>query len=143
MLLHTSCILVMAILQLLPGQLKAQTNKISGTVTGKGNEPLVGATIMVKQTKKATATDVTGKFSIDATPGQTLVISSVGFETKEIKVNNQTNVAVALTASTSTLDDLVVVAYGTVKKKDLTGSVSIVNIENAKKTASYDVAKLL
>ncbi|HEY8658209.1 MAG TPA: TonB-dependent receptor [Hanamia sp.] len=142
-LLHASCILVMALLLLLPGHVKAQMNKFSGTVTGKSNEPIAGATIVVKHTKKAAVTDENGKFSIEATPGQTLVISTVGYETKEIKVGQQTIVGVALTPVYSTLDDLVVVAYGSVKKKDMTGSVSIVNVDNAKKTASYDVAKLL
>ena len=143
MLFHTSCILVMALLQLLPGQLKAQFNKISGTVTGKSNEPLSGATVMIKQTKKTTVTDVAGNFSIDAAPDQTLVISTIGYETREIKVNKQTNISVALNTTSTTMDDLVVVAYGTVRKKDMTGSVSVVNVDNAKKTASYDVAKLL
>ena len=143
MLSHTSCILVMALLQLLPGQLKAQFNKISGTVTGKSNEPLSGATVMIKQTKKTTVTDVAGNFSIDAAPDQTLVISTIGYETREIKVNKQTNISVALNTTSTTMDDLVVVAYGTVRKKDMTGSVSVVNVDNAKKTASYDVAKLL
>jgi TonB-linked SusC/RagA family outer membrane protein len=143
MLLHTSCILVMAVLLLLPGQVKAQANRITGTVTGKASEPLVGATVMVKQTKKTTVTDEAGKFSVEATPGQTLVITIVGYETKEIKVSKQTNVAVALTQTTTTMEDLVVVGYGTQRKKDLTGAVSVVNVGNAKKTASYDVAKML
>ena len=143
MLSHTSCILVMALLQLLPGQVSAQTNKVSGTVTGKSNAPLSGATVMIKQTKKTTVTDVAGNFSIDAAPDQTLVISTIGYETREIKVNKQTNISVALNTTSTTMDDLVVVAYGTVRKKDMTGSVSVVNVDNAKKTASYDVAKLL
>ena len=142
-LLPASCILVMALLLLLPGQVKAQTNKITGTVTGISNAPLSGVTITVKQTEKATVSDADGKFSIEATPGHTLVISTVGYESKEIKISKQTTVAVALSQTTSTLDDVVVVAYGSVRKKDLTGSVSVINVENAKKTASYDVAKLL
>lgn len=142
-LLQTSCILLTAMLQLLPGQLKAQSNTVSGSVTGKNNEPLGGATIAVKQTSTATATDASGKFTISATPGQTLVVSMIGYEAKEIKAANQINAVIALSSTTSTMEDLVVVAYGTVRKKDLTGSVSIVNVENAKKTASYDVAKLL
>ncbi|MEO6230729.1 MAG: TonB-dependent receptor [Ferruginibacter sp.] len=142
-LLQTSCILAMAILQLLPGQLMAQSNKISGTLTGKGNEALAGATVMVKQTNKTTVTDASGKFSIEANPNETLVISIIGYETKEIKAGNQKNASISMSQVSSTMDDLVVVAYGSVKKKDLTGSVSIVNVENAKKTASYDVAKLL
>ena len=142
-LLKAACILAMALLHLLPGQLKAQSSKVSGTVTGKSNEVLVGATVTVKQTTTATATDASGKFSIEAAPGRTLVITSIGYETREVKVGNQKNIAISLAATSSTMEDLVVVAYGSVRKKDLTGSVSVVNVENAKKTASYDVAKIL
>ena len=143
MLLQASCILVMALLQLLPAQLKAQSTKISGTLTGVANAPLAGATVMVKQTKATIVSDANGKFSVSAASGQTLVVSMIGYETKEIKISKQTNLSFNMIQTSSTLDDLVVVAYGSVKKKDLTGSVSIVNVENAKKTASYDVAKLL
>lgn len=143
LLLQAFCILLIATLQLLPGVLKAQTKTVSGTITGTANEPISGATITVKQTKKATATDASGKFSIEADAGQTLVITSIGYDRKDVKVSNQSTLLIALSTATTSMDDVVVVAYGSVKKKDLTGSVSIVNVENAKKTASYDVAKLL
>lgn len=140
---YAACLLAMAVLQLLPAHLWAQNAKITGTITGKANEPLAGVTVTVKQTKKAAATDASGRFSIEAVAGQTLVISSIGYENKEVKVGSQMPASIELTPAASTMDDLVVVAYGTVKKKDLTGSVAVVNVENAKKTASYDVAKLL
>ena len=96
MLLHTSCILLLAILQLLPANVKAQSRSVSGTVTNKANEPVAGATILVKQSKKITATDVNGKFTIEANPGQTLVITTVGFESQELVIHDQSNVAVSL-----------------------------------------------
>jgi hypothetical protein len=65
-----------------------------------------------------------------------LVVSYIGLQSKEIKVGNQSEIAVSLTASTDPLEDVVVVAYGTVRKKDLTGSVAVVKVEDAKKTAS-------
>lgn len=143
MLLNASSIWLITLLMLLSNGVEAQASKFSGSVNSKSDEPIAGATVIVKQTKKATVTDENGKFNIEAIPGQTLVISSVGYETKEIKVGKQNLIEVSLTPVYSALNDLVVVAYGAVKKKDLTGSVSIVNVENAKKTASYDVAKLL
>ncbi|MEO6731723.1 MAG: TonB-dependent receptor [Ferruginibacter sp.] len=142
-LLFAPCILVMAILQLLPGQLMAQSNKISGTVTGTNNEPLVGATVTVKQSKKVSVTDIAGKFSIEANPGQTLVITTVGFEARELAVGNQNNISISLNQVASTLNDLVVVAYGTQKKKDITGAVAIVNVAETKKYSTSDVAQLL
>ncbi len=141
-LLLASCILVMAVLLLLPGKVKAQTNNITGTVTGKGNQPLVGATITIKQTKKTTATDVNGKFSIEATTGETLIVSNVGYETNEMVIN-KSSVAVSLSTVTTNLDDVVVVAYGTQKKKDITGSVAIVNMTETKKYSTSDVSQLL
>ena len=143
MFLQTSYIMIMAIVLLLPAHGQAQINKISGTINGVSNLPLTGATILNKQTKVSAVTDASGNFSIQALPGQTLVVTTVGYETKELKINKQTSIALSLAQVSSTLDDLVVVAYGSVKKKDLTGSVSIVNMESAKKTASYDVAKML
>jgi len=143
-LLQTFSIILITIALLLPTALSAQSNTISGIVTGKSSDPLAGSTITVKQTKVSTVSDEHGKFNISATTGQTLVISNIGYETREIKVNKETTLkTVSLTQILSTMDDLVVVAYGSVKKKDLTGSVSIVNVESAKKTATYDVAKLL
>ena len=143
MLLQASCMLVIALLQLLPGQVSAQTNKVSGTVTNELNNPVAGATITVKQTKKTAVTDGQGQFSIEANSGQSLVITSVGYEAKEIKLNDQRNVSVALAQFASTLNDVVVVGYGTQRKKDLTGSVSNVNIEETKKYSTSDISQLL
>ena len=133
----------MAILQLLPGQLKAQSNKISGTVTGKSNEPLSGATVSLKKSKTAVSTDEAGRFSIEVPQNSTLVISYVGFESKEIKVGSSTTLTVSLTSKIDPLDEVVVIGYGTVTKKDLTGSVAVVNVADAKKNPTHDIAKLL
>ncbi|MCW3091799.1 MAG: TonB-dependent receptor [Ferruginibacter sp.] len=143
MLVQASCIVVMALLQLLPGELSAQTNKISGTVTNEQNNPVAGATVTVKETKKTAVTDGQGKFSIEANAGQSLTITSVGYESKELAINSQGSVSVALNQFVSTLNDLVVVGYGTQRKKDLTGSVSNVNIEETRKYSTSDISQLL
>ncbi|MEO7766128.1 MAG: TonB-dependent receptor plug domain-containing protein [Ferruginibacter sp.] len=143
MLLPASCILLLAMLQLSPYQVKSQTNRISGTVTNKANEPVQGATIMVKQSKKLTATDANGKFTVEANPGQTLVITNVGYESQEVVTRGAGNVSVSLLSNISTMNDLVVVAYGTQKRKDITGSVAIVNMAETKKYSTSDVAQLL
>ena len=84
-----------------------------------------------------------GNFAIKAVKGQTIVVSSVGFNPLETTVGDNSMVNISLAQNTSALDEVVVVGYGTVRKKDLTGSVAVVNVNDAKKTASYDVAKIL
>lgn len=143
MLLHTSCILLIAVLQLVPDITIAQSNKISGVVTNAANQPLAGATVLVKQTNNAAATDATGHFSIEAKAGQTLLVSNVGYDSKELVINDQSAVTFSLSPASSTLDDLVVVAYGTQRKKDITGSVAVVNVAETKKFSTSDVSQLL
>jgi TonB-dependent SusC/RagA subfamily outer membrane receptor len=102
----------------------AQT--VSGTVTDENNQPLPGATVIVQGTTTGTSTDFDGKYQINATQGQTLVFSYVGYATQNVVVNSATH-DVSLQLD-NTLDE-VVVAYGTQSKKSLTGSVGIVSSE--------------
>lgn len=116
--------------------------KFRGTVTSQDNEPVIGATINVKG-GAGTVTDVSGAFAVDAEEGASVTISSIGFESRELVLKGNDAVAVRLEKSYRNLNDVVVVGYGTVKKKDLTGSVALVNVNDAKKNVSYDVAKML
>lgn len=118
-------------------------NSISGTVLNKEGEPVAGATIIVKGKSTSTMSAADGRFTITASTGDVLIITSVGYEDHEVKIGEGRTVAVQLTTRFDTLDDIVVVGYGTVKKKDLTGAVSVVNVKDAKKTATYDVARML
>ena len=102
-----------------------QTNgKLSGRVIDAKGEPIPGANISVKGTTTGTITDMDGNFSIDVNPNQILTISFIGYETKTIPVSNQKTLNVVLQETVNQLDELVVVSYGTQKKRDLTGSVS-------------------
>ncbi|GAO43864.1 putative TonB-dependent receptor [Flavihumibacter petaseus NBRC 106054] len=121
----------------------SQTKAVTGTVYNASGEPLSGATISLKNSGSATSTNANGKFSIKAPPDGILVISSMGFASTELKVGEQTDLRIVLNTSVDPLDNVVVVAYGRQKVKDLTGSVAVVNVDNAKKTASYDIAKML
>ena len=108
----------------------AQTRIIHGTVYAELNSlPLEGATVQVKNNAVATTTDLSGKFSLSVPNGARLIVSFVGYQTREIAVGNQTNLAIYLTASASNLSDVVVVGYGTQKKVNLTGAVSVVSKE--------------
>lgn len=93
-------------------------------------EPLIGATVMVKGTSRAAMTDLDGNFTLKADPKETLQVSYVGFKRQEIKIGNQTDFKITLTSDASTLDEMVVVGYGTMKKADLTGAVT--NVGGAK-----------
>ena len=111
----------------------AQTVNVSGTVTSAADgEPLIGVTIIIKGTSTGTATDIDGNYSIKAEMGQTLVFSYVGYTQREIKVDGST-IDVALLENDSVLDEVVVVGYGTQKKKLLTGATSQIKGEELAK----------
>jgi TonB-linked SusC/RagA family outer membrane protein len=105
--------------------------RISGTVTNIANKlPVPGASVQIKGTNRTLQTGIDGKFSIDASVGETLLITSVGFENYEVKVvstNSQINAEMVTVAST--LAEVVVVGYGTEKKVNLTGAVSVIKGE--------------
>ena len=106
-----------------PNELKQQ---VSGTVTDADGESLPGANVLEKGTSNGVVTDVDGNFSITVDEGAILVVSYIGFATREIPVENRTNISIQLEESLEGLDEVVVVGYGTVKKRDLTGSVKAV-----------------
>lgn len=102
----------------------AQQTTITGSVTDSNKEPLIGVTIQLKGTTSGTITDIDGKFSIQAARGEVLVISYIGYKTQEIPVVDKPNLMITLLEDSEMLDEVVVVGYGTMRKKDLTGSVS-------------------
>lgn len=117
---------------------------VKGSVLStENNRPLSLVSVSIKGTKIGTVTDNDGHYSINANKSDTLEFHFVGFTRKSVVVGTNTVINVSLERTASTLDDVVVVGYGSVKKKDLTGSISVVNVKDATKTASYDIAKLL
>lgn len=109
----------------------AVQNSVTGKVTDDFDLPLPGVSILIKGTTTGVMTDFDGKFTIDAKPEDILVMSYVGMETQEIKVGSQTSIDVIMVSDEIGLDEVVVIGYGTSKKRDLTGAV-----------ASFDVDKL-
>lgn len=109
------------------GAMNAQGIKVTGKVTDAANgSPLVGVTIQAKGTTNGTNTDVSGNFSLTVAPTATLIISYIGYTTQEIPVNSRTTINVSLALGDLRLQEVVVIGYGTVAKKDATGSVSAV-----------------
>lgn len=106
-----------------------QKKTITGTIVDPSGMPVIGANVMVKGTTNGTITDMDGKFSLEVPKESMLVVSYIGYANQEIKVSNQTNLSIALKEDAEALDELVVVGYGTQKKVNLTGAVSMVESE--------------
>jgi hypothetical protein len=106
----------------------AQKVTVSGTVTSKDDgQPVPGTNVQVKGTKVGAFTDEKGKYSIAGVPANaTLIFSSIGFNTEEVAVGGRAVVNLAMTSSATTLDETIVVAYGTVKKGSYSGSATVV-----------------
>ena len=110
--------------------------QVKGTVTGKTDgEPIIGASVIVKETKNATVTDIDGKYSIEASVGQTLEFRYIGYITKLLKVTSST-MNVIMSEDQQTIDEVVVVGYGTMKRSDLTGAVTSVTDKDMMKSIS-------
>jgi TonB-dependent starch-binding outer membrane protein SusC len=101
--------------------------RVTGRIVSSSGDPLAGATVHVKGGTAATSTDSTGHFTLMAPDDATLVISYIGYESQEIAVTARTRIDVTLTALPGSLNEVVVIGYGTARKKDLTGAVSTVN----------------
>ena len=120
----------------------AQTTKITGTVINqRTSAPASGATITVKNTNRFTSVGDDGKFSIEASKGDVLIITMIGFQKTEVVVKSST-IEIKLTENAVQLDDVVVIGYGKSKRKDLTGSISSVSGSELRKTspATFDQA---
>ncbi len=118
-----------------PEQLKSAAQeknrkKITGVVRDQKGEPIIGANVFEKGTTNGTVTDIDGKYSLEVSMGSLLQISYIGYDSKEIKVGNSDVVNILLTEDTETLDEVVVIGYGTVKKSDLTGAVGSVQMKD-------------
>jgi len=122
----------------------SQAKTVSGTVTDDKGVPLQGATVTVKGTKNGTSTSADGKFTISVpSNASTLVVSSVGFAPQEVAVANQTTFSISLVASQANLNEVVVVGYGTQRKRDVTGSISSVKGEDIQNLPVGNVASTL
>ena len=105
-----------------PQEIQQAAKKITGTVVDASG-PVIGASVVVKGTSNGVATDFDGNFTLNANPGQTLVISYIGYLNKEVKITaNQTNYKITIEEDKQMLDEVVVVGYGTMKKSDLAGA---------------------
>lgn len=108
------------------GLLSAQNVQVSGTVVDDSNEPIPGASVLVKGTATGVAADLDGNYSISAPANATLVFSFIGYTPQEVVIGNRSQINVTLSQDLSDLDEVVVVGYGTARKSQLTGAISSV-----------------
>ena len=116
---------------------------ISGRITDEAGMPLAGVSVNIKGTNKGTTTNENGQFSISAEDNDVLVFSYIGYVNQEIKVPASGEITVALVSSGKSLEDVVVIGYGQIKKRDLTGSVISVKGEEIRKIPSGNVIESL
>lgn len=120
-----------------------QQKEIKGKVLDNAGEALIGVSVLEKGTTNGTVTDLDGNFSLKVKEGATLVISYVGYSPQEVKVGAQTDINITLSEDTKTLDEVVVVAYGATRKKDLTGALSSLDPEKMTLQSTSTVTKAL
>jgi len=122
----------------------AQTRTITGKVTDSGGEPIPGVTVVVKGSGNGTITTIDGDYTIsNVVSGDLLDFSFIGMLTQEIKVANQSSVSVVMESSAIGLEEVVAIGYGTVRKSDLTGSVSSVKAEELTKIGGVSIDNAL
>jgi TonB-linked SusC/RagA family outer membrane protein len=122
--------------QTVTGTQQTKGNTITGTILDEKNEPVPGATIIVKGTTRGVLTDMDGTFTIQATPEDQLEISSLGYQTLTVPVGKQTYINVALKPLENELDEVTIVAFGKQKKESVISAIQTVNIKDLKVPSS-------
>ena len=126
------------------GEAYAQSQTITGVVKDQTGEPLIGVNVMEKGTTNGSITDVDGKYSLTVNGSKAIVtFSYIGYLSQDITVGNQKMIDVTMKEDTEELEEVVVIGYGTAKKKDLTGAISTVKAENMEKETPRSVQDLL
>ena len=116
---------------------------VKGTVNDETGEPVIGATVKVQGTNEGAITDFNGQFSVNAASNATLNISYVGYVSQQVSVGGRNNISVTLKEDTNTLNDVVVIGYGTMKKSDISGSVATINKEQMERKIPVNIAQAL
>ena len=122
--------------------LQQQENVVNGVVTDEKGEPVPGATITVPGSQNATVTDLDGRFSINVSPGTELNISSIGFVSRRVKASRQ-QMRIALSEDKRSLNEVVVIGYGSQRKQDLSTSVSSVKLDQSMKSRPSNIVSML
>lgn len=123
-------------------QIIEQEKTVTGTVIAPNGEPVIGANVIQKGTTNGTITDVDGNFALKVPAGATLTVSFIGYKKQEVVLKgNQTKITITLADDTELLDEVVVVGYGTMKKRDLSGAVTSIKNEDLMKGNPTDLSQ--
>ena len=133
---------VLFLLCLLPAGVMAQSI-VKGVVNDEAGEPIIGATVKVQGTNEGSITDMDGNFSVRANANATLNVSYIGYESQSVAVGGKSFLTIVLKEDARTLDDIVVVGYGTMKKSDISGSVATVDQEAVMKRVPQNIGQAL
>jgi len=123
--------------------IQAQKNQITGTIIDENNSPMVGANVLIKDTTRGTVTDFDGNFTIQADKEEVLVISYLNYLAKEIAVEDKKEIRVQLEPDQLSLEQVVIVGYGSQKKSDLTGAVGVLEGKEINQISSSNVTQSL
>lgn len=138
-----SLLLLMVMFTLLHVSSYAQNKTVKGTIIDASGLPIPGVNVLVKGSSTGISSDIDGKYAISVSPGQTLVFSFIGFKSTERKIGAESSYNVTLEAENSTLEEVVVIGYGKVKKSDLTGAVSSVTASQLAAVPAMTAAQAL
>ena len=125
--------------------MEEEEKEIKGQVMDtQRNEPIIGATVIIKGTSQGTVTDIDGNFTLTVPDGgQELEVSFLGYESKSVTIGNQSDITIYLREEEGLLEEVVVLGYDSQKKKDLTGAVSVVNVDEMKSVPAASVETML
>src|SRR6185312_14104319 len=121
----------------------AQTRHTGKVIGSDDKLPVVGASVRIKGTNTGVVTDINGDFALNVSPGNVLVVSYIGYITQEVTVQGNQSITVTLNPANSTLNEVVVVGYTSQQKKDISGSVAVVDMASAKTIPTTSSEQLL
>lgn len=137
-------LLSVVVLMLIGQNLMAQSMQVRGSVKDDAGEAITGASVIEKGTSNGTITDVNGNFSLNVSSGDAVLqVSFVGFQSQEISLNGQTSVSVIMQESSETIDELVIVGYGTQKKESVVGAISQLNTKDILQSPSANISQAI
>lgn len=124
-------------------QIIHQAKSVTGTILDENGEPMIGVSVLIQGTTTGTITDFDGKFSLEVPENASLVISYIGYKTQHLKVGNQRTLVIKMESDNEVLDEVVVIGYQTIKRRDLTGSVASVSGKNVSVMPVSNVAQAM
>lgn len=141
--LKSAVVFLFLLLSLFTGSLYAQSIQLKGSVMDANNEPVIGASVLEKGTTNGIVTDFDGNFTLSVNSKSTLVFSYVGYVTQEIPLNGRHTLKVVMKEDALMLEETVVIGYGVMKKSDMTGAISSVDVEELSKRTTTNPAEAL